>query len=496
MDRNALLNEVLTRSRPWDLLVIGGGATGVGCALDAATRGLDVLLLERNDLGSGTSARSTKLVHGGIRYLREGDLRLVREALYERGLLLANAPHIVAKRRFVVPCYSRWQQAFYGAGLKLYDALSRSLSFGRSSLISRDRTIELLPEVETEGLRGGIVYYDGQFDDSRLLIDMAVTAHRNGSRILNYACVLGLERSGGEWIVQYEDVLTGNRSETRARSVINACGAYVDPVRRMSDASATPVVTFARGTHLVLPRHFLSGEAALVIPRTRDGRVLFCIPWHDRLLVGTTDVLCGTAEEGDKPTDAEIDFLLETAGRSLQRQPRRDDVLSMFAGVRPLVSRGRVANTSKLSRSHELLIDARGLVTITGGKWTTYRRMAEEAVNAAVSGADIKAGPCATHTLRIDPPAAADGELLHADLPYTIGDIVRAVTSEMAVTLEDVLERRLRCVHLDARTSLDAAPRVSRIMREQLGISDEQIDLRGFTEKVEALNLPAAGDRG
>lgn len=264
----------------------------------------------------------------------------------------------------------------------------------------------------------------------------------------------------------------------------------------MSDASATPVVTFARGTHLVLPRHFLSGEAALVIPRTRDGRVLFCIPWHDRLLVGTTDVLCGTAEEGDKPTDAEIDFLLETAGRSLQRQPRRDDVLSMFAGVRPLVSRGRVANTSKLSRSHELLIDARGLVTITGGKWTTYRRMAEEAVNAAVSGADIKAGPCATHTLRIDPPAAADGELLHADLPYTIGDIVRAVTSEMAVTLEDVLERRLRCVHLDARTSLDAAPRVSRIMREQLGISDEQIDLRGFTEKVEALNLPAAGDRG
>lgn len=450
MDRNENIERVRARTEPWDIVVIGGGATGVGCALDAATRGLDVLLVEQHDLGSGTSSRSTKLVHGGVRYLRQGNISLVREALRERAFLLKNAPHVVHIQEFIVPCYSLFEKLFYGVGLKIYDLLAGKLSIGRSRTLSRRETIERLPTVRSEGLVGGILYMDGQFDDTRLLIDMATTASRHGACLINYMRVANLTKGDdGNTSVALSNTISGDYFEISARTVINATGVFCDPIRKMSDDAAKPVVTFARGSHIVLPSKFLPSDHALMIPKTSDGRVLFCIPWLGSLLVGTTDVPCETTESGINPSDEEIDFLLETAGPYLTTQPRRDDILSKFAGVRPLISRSNTTNTAKLSRSHELYIDDNGLITITGGKWTTYRKMAQEAVDAAIKVGHLSASACMTATLPIDAPPPSIGERLHPDLPYTTGDVERAYTVEMAQTIDDVLSRRTRISFLN-----------------------------------------------
>lgn len=438
------------RTEPWDVVVIGGGATGVGCALDAATRGLDVLLVERNDFGSGTSSRSTKLVHGGVRYLKQGDISLVREALRERSRLLENAPHVVHILEFIVPCYSHWQKLFYGIGLKVYDILGGKSSIGRSRILSINETIERLPGIKQDGLAGGVLYLDGQFDDTRLLIDIAVTADKHGACLVNYLGVESVAKDpDGNSIVELRDSIDNGSFSTTTRVVINATGAFCDAVRQMSDHSANTVVTFARGSHIVLSKDFLPSNAALMIPTTSDGRVLFCIPWLGHTLIGTTDVPCETAELGESVTDEEIDFLLETACSYLADQPTRDDILSTFAGVRPLVSRTDTTNTSKLSRSHELFIDRNGLVTITGGKWTTYREMAEQAVDAAIKVGGINASECVTKTLAIDAPPASKGELLHSEMPYTTGDVMRAFNEEMAQTVDDVLSRRTRISFLN-----------------------------------------------
>lgn len=450
MNRQHNIDRIRSRTEPWDIVVIGGGATGVGCAIDAATRGLDVLLVERKDFGSGTSSKSTKLVHGGVRYIKQGNISLVREALRERGLLLANAPHVVHKQEFIVPCYSLWQKMFYGIGLKVYDLLSGKSSLGKSRILSRGKTRELLPGVRQYGLAGGVLYMDGQFDDTRLLIDMAVTADKNGARLINYLGVESLVKDAdGNTIIELNDSIANEVFETKARVVINATGAFCDAVRQMSDDTAKPVVTFARGSHIVLSRDLLPSNAALMIPKTSDGRVLFCIPWLGHTLIGTTDVPCNSAADGENITDEEIDFLLETAGAYLANQPTRDDILSTFAGVRPLVSRSDTTNTSKLSRSHELFIDANGLITITGGKWTTYREMAEQAVDAAVKVGGLNASECITRTLAIDAPPTSTGELLHSDMPYTTGDVERAFNEEMAQTVDDVLSRRTRISFLN-----------------------------------------------
>lgn len=456
MDRKSNIERLRSRTEPWDILVIGGGSTGVGCALDAATRGLDVLLVERADFGSGTSSKSTKLVHGGVRYLRQGDISLVREALRERGLLLQNAPHVVHKQEFIVPCYSLWQKLFYGIGLKVYDILAGESSIGHSRMLSKSETIERLPGVKQDGLVGGVLYMDGQFDDTRLLIDMAVTADKNGACLVNYLSVESLVKDAdGNTVVELNDSIANDVFKTTARVVINATGAFCDTVRQMSDHSAKPVVTFARGSHIVLSRDFLPSDDALMIPKTSDGRVLFCIPWLGHTLVGTTDVPCDTAEGGQIVTDDEIDFLLETAGEYLSKRPTRDDILSKFAGVRPLVSRADTTNTSTLSRSHELFIDTNGLITITGGKWTTYREMAEQAVDAAIKLGDLNATKCITKTLAIDPPPPSTGKLLHPKLPYTTSDIERAYEVEMAQTSDDVLSRRTRISFLNEQIAKD-----------------------------------------
>ncbi len=492
MNRGESLKRTTERIKPWDVVVIGGGATGVGCALDAANRGLEILLVEQDDFGSGTSSRSTKLVHGGVRYLAQGDISLVREALRERGILLRNAPHVAHKHEFVVPCRSLWEKLYYGVGLKIYDLLAGKLSFGRSRMLSKKEALERLPGVDPDRVAGGVSYFDGQFDDSRLLIDMAVTADKNGACLANYVRVVGLskEASGSHGIKLY-DVLAGEFFEIEARTVINATGAFVDPIRQMSEPHAKPVVTFARGSHIVLPRRFLPSDAALMIPKTSDGRVLFCIPWHEHVLVGTTDVKCETTEAGMMVTDDEVDFLLETAGAYLAEKPHRQDILSKFAGVRPLVSRGSKTNTAKISRSHELLIDGNGLITITGGKWTTYRQMAEESVDAAIEVGGLHAGKCVTASLPIEAPPLVTSERIHPDLPYAREDLERAVRDEMAQTIEDVLARRTRALFLNAGAAMELSVMTAEIIESENRRNSAQISEDLIKFQIEARRFGA-----
>ncbi|MBK9528250.1 MAG: glycerol-3-phosphate dehydrogenase/oxidase [Acidobacteria bacterium] len=476
MNRDENITRIRERTEPWDIVVIGGGATGVGCALDAASRGYDVLLLEQHDFGKGTSSRSTKLIHGGVRYLRQANISLVREALKERGILLRNAPHVVHTQEFIVPCYGWLEKAFYGLGLKIYDLLAGRYSIGKSRILSPEETLERLPPLRTQGLVGGVLYHDGQFDDTRLLIDMAQTASSNSACLVNYARARSFIRDAEKIAgVEFEDTETGVLHTVAANAVINATGALCDAVRQLSDSSAKPVVTFAQGSHIVLDRSFLPSNAAVMIPKTSDGRVLFCIPWHEHVLVGTTDTPVDSASLEPEALDAEIEFILETAGEYLTTKPTRADIRSAFAGIRPLVSRSDVSNTASLSRSHEMFVDASGLITITGGKWTTYRRMAEEAVNKAASTAGLRPVECVTETLTITPHVAEPGEQLHPGFPYTVTNVVEAVRNEMARTVEDVLARRTRALFLNARVAIEIAPRVAKIMAVELGKDEDWI---------------------
>ena len=472
MDRKANIDRVRSRTEPWDIVVIGGGATGVGCAVDAASRGLDVLLVEQADFGKGTSSRSTKLVHGGVRYLAQGNFSLVREALKERGILLRNAPHVVHKQEFIVPCYSNWQKFYYGIGLKIYDLLSGKYSFGKSRILSRLETINHLPTVRHDGLAGGVLYYDGQFDDTRLLIDLVRTAHDQGAAVLNYARVTSLVKGTDDKVggIEFEDVLSGEKFRIKAKAVINATGAYCDAVRSMSDETSKPIVTLSQGIHLVFDRSFLPCDSAVMIPKTSDGRVLFCIPWHGHTLVGTTDTPITEADLEPKALESEIDFVLDTAGEYLTKKPSREDILSIFTGIRPLVKSGVARNTASLSRGHTIEIDSSNLLTITGGKWTTYRHMAEDAVDQALGIARIDDRKSITSNLAINVPmASSDTELLHSELPYTRGDVIRAVREEMAQSVEDVLARRTRGLFLNADAAIESAPRTAEIMAAEMG---------------------------
>ena len=473
MDRDKILGRVRSRTEPWDIIVIGGGATGVGCAVDAASRGYDVLLLEQHDFGKCTSSRSTKLVHGGIRYLRQGNISLVRESLKERGILLRNAPQVVHRQAFIVPCYSVWQKVFYGVGLKVYDLLAGKHGVGKSRILTKSETIKRLPTVRTDGLSSGVLYYDGQFDDTRLLIDLVTTAHNYGAAILNYERVTQLTKDADGKIVgvTFDDAETGEMFRISAKAVINATGVFCDAVRAMSDEAAKPVVTFSQGIHLVFDRKFLPSETALMIPKTSDGRVLFCIPWLGATLVGTTDTPVEFAALEPAALEGEIDFVLETVGQYLTEPPARNDILSVFAGIRPLVKSVDAVKTSALSRGHDLLVDRSGLITITGGKWTTYRRMAEDAVDRAVNVGGLASRTSVTAHLAIKAPAGdnANAEKMHKDLAYTRGDIIRAVRYEMAQTVEDVLARRTRALFLNARAAIEIAPKVAEIMAQELG---------------------------
>jgi glycerol-3-phosphate dehydrogenase len=494
--RSEMMSRAQARNTPWDMVIVGGGATGAGVAVDAASRGYEVLLLEQSDFCKGTSSRSTKLVHGGVRYLEQGNISLVMEALKERGYLRQNAPHLVSDLAFVVPNYDWWEAPFYGVGLKLYNLLAGKYGFGSSQILSREETLQRLPTINPDGLRGGVVYYDGQFDDSRLLINLMQTAAEQGATLLNYVQVTGFDKAFDGFIdtVFARDLETGREFRIGAKVVVNATGAFSDAIRRMTDPGARPMIAPSQGIHLVFDRSFLLGESAIMVPHTSDGRVMFAIPWHGHTLVGTTDTPIPEATLEPVAMEQEIEFILDTAGRYLSHAPRRSDVLSVFTGIRPLVRSGDSSNTSALSRDHTIHIDQSGLLTIAGGKWTTYRNMAEDCVNQAATLARLPDQDCITRALHVhgfhnhpekfghlgvygsDAPAIQDlmraqPELairLHPNLPYVAAEVIWAVRVEMARKVEDVLARRLRALFLNAKAAREMAERVSELMAAEL----------------------------
>jgi len=516
MKRNDMLQQARQRTEPWDIIVIGGGATGVGVAVDAATRGYATLLLEQHDFGKGTSSRSTKLVHGGVRYLEQGNVSLVMEALKERGLLRQNAPHLVSELPFIVPSYAWWEGPFYGIGLKVYQVLSGKYGFGASKLISKEETLRRLPNVNPDGLTGGVVYFDGQFDDTRLLINLAATAAEQGATLLNYAKVTALHKGADDVVngVTWENVETGESFTVQARVVVNATGPFTDGVRRMADPDAKQMIAPSQGAHIVLDRSFLPGDTAIMVPHTSDGRVMFAIPWHGHTLVGTTDTPLKQASLEPVALDQEIEFMLETAALYLEKKPSRADILSVFAGIRPLAKSGEDSNTAALSRDHTIHIDKSGLLSIAGGKWTTYRNMAQDCVDQAATLGDLPDKNCVTKTLNIhgyhpnaakfgalafygsDAPAireliAKDSTLaqsLDAKLPYVAAEVVWAAREEMARSVEDILARRTRALFLNSKAAVRMAPRVAALLAQELNRDKAwQID------QVEKFNHVAAG---
>lgn len=509
----------------YDLLVIGGGATGLGVAVDSAARGYNTVLVEAYDFAQGTSSRSTKLVHGGVRYLQQGNISLVREALHERGRLLRNAPHLAHELRFLIPAYRWWHKFFYGTGLFLYDLLAGRLRLHRAQLVGAAAARQLVPTLASDGLRGGIVYSDAQFNDARLALSLAKTASALGATLLNYAPATGLAKDGGRVVgATVRDAQTGRDHTIRARAVVNATGVFTDTLLAMDDPASAGVIAVSQGIHLVLDRAFLPGDTAIMVPRTDDGRVVFIIPWQGRTLVGTTDTPRPTPSVEPTALEEEIAFVLRHAALYLTREPTRADVLAVYAGLRPLV-KGKDSGdnqgdsgeaTSKLGRDHTILESRSGLLTITGGKWTTYRRMAEETVDRAAALAGLPARPSRTRELRLHGASgrnavwlelgATDAEIadyegrypeaLDPRLPYSLAMAAYVIDHEMPVKLEDVLSRRLRALLLDARAAIAVAPRVAALMATLQGRDDAWVtgEVAAFRQLAEAHYLLGVPD--
>lgn len=496
MKRPTALDRLRSASKPFDVLVVGGGATGLGAAVDAAARGHRVALIEQDDFAKGTSSRSTKLVHGGVRYLRQGNITLVLEALRERGRLARNAPHLVHDLAFVIPTYKRWEGPFYGVGMKVYDRLAGKLGLKPSRVLGLKETLDLIPTVEPKNLTGGVVYHDGQFDDARLAINLAQTADELGGAIVNYCRCLNITKENGFVTgVLARDEETGEEFPIKARSVINATGVFVDELRQLDERTGRRMVAVSQGIHVVLPKSFLPGDTAIMVPKTADGRVLFAVPWHDCVVVGTTDTPIASASLEPRALDEEREFVMSHARRYLAKGPKDSDVLSIFAGLRPLVKTGDSKNTATLSRDHTIIVSKSGLITITGGKWTTYRNMAKDVIDHAETVAGVEGASCNTENMHIHgwtraeirdknlQPYGSDAvriaelmkaspalkQKLHPALPYQRGEVVWQVRHEMARTVEDVLARRTRALVLNARVSIEAAPLVAKLMAAELG---------------------------
>ncbi len=516
MTREEILKQLGRETRPWDVVVVGGGATGLGAAVEAACRGYRTLLIERFDFAKGTSSRSTKLVHGGVRYLQQLNLTLVLDALRERGHMLRNAPHLVHDLSFVVPAYSYAALPYYGLGLKIYEQLSGRLSLGRSELLSREETLEKLPGLNANGLRGGILYHDGQFDDARYAIALLRTLQDAGGVGINYVEAAGLIQRGGKTIgVRAREREAGADFEFLAKVVVNATGAQAEEMLAFDGRPRGSLLMVSQGTHFVLPRSFLPGDAALMVPRTADGRVLFAIPWHGATLVGTTDEPVDRVTVEPRSLRAEREFLREHIARYLKRAPAAAEILSVWSGLRPLVRKEGVSS-ARLPRNHTILVSPSGLVTIIGGKWTTYRRMGQDAIDRAARIGALPERKSTTlamklHGWTLDAPLNAKescGEwervygsdlpklrelsaqepgleaLLDPRLPFRRREVVWAARREMARTVEDVLARRTRALFLDARAAIQAAPDVARLLAEELHRSASwmQKDLLEFTE--------------
>ncbi len=498
MERSAQIKKLSEKDKIWDMVVVGGGATGLGVAVDAATRGMSVACLEKSDFAKCTSSRSTKLVHGGVRYLQKGDVTLVLEALRERGRMKANAPHLVKDQAFVISNYSYWDNFLYFCGLTFYDMLSFGFGYGRSKFISAKKVMKYIPTSVEKGLKGGVVYHDGQFDDSRMAVNLAQTCVENGGTVANQITVTGIihNQEGKVSGVKCLDNLSGKEYTLKARCVVNAAGCFVDDIMHMDSPDHRKMVTPSQGVHLVLDMKFLQSDYAIMVPKTSDGRVLFAVPWHDKVVVGTTDIVRPTAEEEPRPLKEEIDFILGTAGLYMNPAPTYKDILSVFAGQRPLAAPKKEGkNTKEISRSHKIITSENGLVTITGGKWTSYRLMAEDTVNKAIEINGLPERKCVTkklhiHGYRKNPdltnhmyvygsdeekildlirkkPALA--EKLSSKFGYTLAEVVWAAREEMALSVEDVLARRVRMLFVDAREAIAAAPKVAQTLAQELG---------------------------
>ena len=492
----------LEKNQSWDFIIIGGGASGLGIALDAAARGYRVLLLEKHDFAHATSSRSTKLIHGGLRYLRSGQFSMVSEALHERALLMQNAPHLVHPLAFIMPTKNWWSRLYYFAGIKLYDMLAGAQLNGRKShLLSKAETLRRLPTVQANRIDGGIEFFDGQFDDSRLAINLAQTLVEQGGTALNYMPVQKLLKEKNQVVgVIAQDLVSGKDYEIRSRVVINATGAFVDSVRRMDNASISPMIVPSQGAHIVLKRSFFPGDSALIIPEIEHNRVLFFIPWKDHLLVGTTETPLDHIVDEPVPLKKEIEFLLRHSSKFLTHAPTESDILSAFAGIRPLANTTKNdQDTATLSRDHLVIVSDSKLMSVVGGKWTTYRKMGEDTIDQAAKLANLTIRKSKTQNLPIHGSIRAfqnndewsyygsdiapvnqlannDEQLLqkmHSDLPCRPVDVLWAVRSEMARNVEDVLARRTRCLLLGAKSSVEIAPAVAAIMAQELGLGPE-----------------------
>lgn len=495
MNRTTAFAQLRAQREGFDLVIVGGGATGLGAAVDAASRGHTVCLIERADFAKGTSSRSTKLVHGGVRYLKQGNIALVMDALRERGRLHRNAPHLVHALPFVIPNYHWWEGPFYGIGMKVYDQLAGELGLEKSHWLSLEETVKHIPTIEQKDLTGGVIYHDGQFDDARLAITLAQTAAEHGAVVLNYVACVGLMKAHGKTIgVLARDAETGEEVEIRGRAIVNATGVFVDELRRQDDATVSDIVAVSQGVHIVLPHEFLPGDSAIMIPKTDDGRVLFAVPWHGRVVVGTTDTPLNDKAIEPAALPGERAFLMEHAARYLSRDPRPQDVLSIYAGLRPLVKHGEAKHTAALSRDHTILVSPSNLITIIGGKWTTYRKMAEDVVNRAEETAGLTRRRCETETLQLHGwthSAIAEPHLqvygrdvmelrtmmqaapalaapIHPRLEFQKAEVLWHIRHEMARSVEDVLARRTRALLLDAKAAIEAAPVVAELMAGEL----------------------------
>ena len=521
MTREQILKS-LQAGETFDLVIIGGGATGCGIAVDAASRGLKVALLEKNDIAEGTSSRSTKLVHGGVRYLEKAVKRLdkaqydlVKEGLHERGVLLKNAPHLSHPIAFVTPLY-RWidvPQVF--AGLKLYDILSGKWNIGHSKFLSRKEILKRFPSVKAKGLKAGVLYYDGQFNDARMAVALSMTAEKHGAVIGNHIEVTSLNKTNDKISsVSVKDKISGEEWQIKAKGTINATGPFGDNLRKMDDPNVEPIISASSGVHLVLDKRFAPPENGLMIPKTEDGRVLFVLPWQGHALIGTTDDPAEITEH-PKTTEEEIDYLLRHVSLYFDIKVTRNDIKSCWSGLRPLVADPKAADTSNLVRDHVISLSPGGLLTIVGGKWTSYRRMAEDTVNQAIKAFELSsAQPCQTnHTAVVGGEnfdkqgdktlvknyqlatdiaqnlneAYGDRAAMVADIakqgyggrlakghPYIEAEVIYATVHEYAIRAIDVLTRRLPLSLIDKSAAAAAAPRVIELMAEKLGWDSER----------------------
>lgn len=485
----------------WDIVIIGGGATGMGCAIDAASRGYKTLLIEKEDYGKGTSSKSTKLIHGGVRYLQQGNISLVLESLKERALLKNNATHIVHDLKFVVPTYNWWESLFYGIGLKMYDWLAGKQGIGVSKIISKKETIQLLPTIAQKYLRGGVIYHDAQFNDTRLLINMMQTAKEQGATVLNYHEFLSFTKTNEGIIdgVEINNTINNKKFTIKTKAIVNATGVFSDTIRKINNNTASKIITSSQGVHIVLDNLFLPGDTAIMIPKTDDGRILFVIPWHDKIIIGTTDTPVNRYSYEPMPQKEEVDFLLTHTAKYLTKSPTLEDVKSIFVGLRPLVKNGNAENTKSISRKHVIEVSNNGLITIAGGKWTTYRKMAEDTIDKVAIIADlpnIKSNTEFLHihgyTTNIQPNNflgvyGTDADFIlelvekrpelkdkiHPDYQIIKGQVVWAIQNEDAKTIEDFLARRSQLLFLDAKASIQSADNVAEIFKQELNLSDE-----------------------